>query len=195
MVMRGSPATGVIRRISCGGRKIRSKRGKRGAKSVMRTRPPWRSSSSVSRMAVLRAYPDFASTRSATTTSQNPFSSSPASRRQNTGLKSNAGKHHQTMRPTPFTSAAIRQLPMSARSSARAPAAGSEGRAGALIPRAARPRPAPPPAAGTSQKARATAPRPRRPSRRAPARYQSRHGPSGRPRQKPDASRQKARSP
>src|SRR5258707_693092 len=42
MGMRGSPATGAIPRISCRGRKSRSKRGKRGAESGMRTRPPWR---------------------------------------------------------------------------------------------------------------------------------------------------------
>ena len=39
MVMRGRPATGSMMRISCGGRSMRSKLRKRGAKSVMRT---WR---------------------------------------------------------------------------------------------------------------------------------------------------------
>ncbi len=54
MVMRGMPAIGSMMRISCGGRKVRPKFAKRGAKSVMRTMPPLLSVSSVTTMAVLR---------------------------------------------------------------------------------------------------------------------------------------------
>ena len=54
MVMRGMPAIGSMMRTSCGGRKVRPKFWKRGAKSVMRTAPPSLSISSVTTMAVLR---------------------------------------------------------------------------------------------------------------------------------------------
>src|SRR5688572_26997589 len=50
------------------------------------------------------------------TTSQKPFSSSPASKLENTGSLSRRGKHHQTIRPCVLTSAAMRPLPMGARS-------------------------------------------------------------------------------
>ena len=49
-------------------------------------------------------------------TSQKPFSSSPAIRRQNTGSLSKRGKHHHTMLAMRSTSAAMRPLPMTARS-------------------------------------------------------------------------------
>ena len=55
MAMRGRPATGSMMRISCGGRSMRSKLRRRGAKSVIRT---WAPSSAVSRVitvAVLRS--------------------------------------------------------------------------------------------------------------------------------------------
>ena len=50
------------------------------------------------------------------TTSVKPFSSSPASSRQNTGSPSKRGKHHHTMRASGSTSAAVRPLPITARS-------------------------------------------------------------------------------
>src|SRR5271168_3600984 len=90
---------------------------KRGAKSVMRTRPPCLSSNSVSTIAVFWAYAELTRARSAKTTSEKPFSSSPLTSRLKTGLESKRGKHHQTNRALESTSAATRQLPMSARSS------------------------------------------------------------------------------
>ena len=63
-----------LRRPERCGRKLR----KRGAKSVMRTAPPWRSVSTVETMAVLRRYSDWLATMPSSTTSEKPFSSSPA---------------------------------------------------------------------------------------------------------------------
>src|ERR1700722_2944694 len=91
---------------------------KRGAKSEMRTRPPCLSSNSVSTIAVFWAYAELTRARSAKTTSQKPFSSSPLTRRLKTGLESKRGKHHHTRRALESPRAATRQLPMSARSSA-----------------------------------------------------------------------------
>jgi hypothetical protein len=47
---------------------------------------------------VLRRYSDVVSTQSASTTSQNRFSSSPAKGREKIGSESKRGKHHHTMR-------------------------------------------------------------------------------------------------
>ena len=116
MVMRGSPDTGSMMRTSCGGRNMRPNCRNRGAKSVMRTEPPFASVSTVETIAVLRKYSDSESTMLSSTTSEKPFSSSPESRRQNTGSASKRGKHHQTMREAGSTSAAVRPLPMTARS-------------------------------------------------------------------------------
>jgi hypothetical protein len=91
MVMRGSPDTGSMIRISCGGRWVRPRLRKRGAKSVIRTAPPWRSVSTVETMAVLRRYSDWMDTMPSSTTSEKPFSSSPATSRLNTGSLSKRG--------------------------------------------------------------------------------------------------------
>ena len=58
----------------------------------------------------------FARHRPSITTSQKPFSSSPASSRENTGSASKRGKHHHTMRTRGSVRAAMRQFPMTARS-------------------------------------------------------------------------------
>ncbi len=114
--MRGRPETGSMMRINCGGRKVRPYCSKRGAKSVMRTDAPWVSVSMVETSAVLRTYSDCADTSPSSRTSVKPFSSSPASRRQNTGSLSKRGKHHHTIRAIRLTSAAVRPLPITATS-------------------------------------------------------------------------------
>ena len=55
MVMRGSPAIGSMMRMSCGGRNIRSKLRKRGAKSVILTEAFWLLVRTVETTAVLRS--------------------------------------------------------------------------------------------------------------------------------------------
>ena len=91
MVMRGRPDSGSMMRINCGGRNIRPNRGNRGAKSVIRTAPPRASVNTVDTTAVLRRYSDCWSTIWSSTTSENPFSSSPAIKRQKIGSLSKRG--------------------------------------------------------------------------------------------------------
>jgi hypothetical protein len=79
-------------------------------------RDPHRAAVSVETIAVLRRYSDWKSTMSSSTTSVKPFSSAPASSRQKIGSPSKFGKHHHTMREQGSTSAAVRPLPMTARS-------------------------------------------------------------------------------
>ena len=65
---------------------------------------------------VLRRYSDAISTASSSTTSQKPFSSRPDKSRQKIGSPSKFGKHHHTIRDVGSMSAAVRPLPMTARS-------------------------------------------------------------------------------
>src|SRR5437588_7057291 len=55
-------------------------------------------------------------TAPSSTTSQNPFSSLPARRRERMGSESKRGKHHHVMRPPTSINAAVRQLPITERS-------------------------------------------------------------------------------
>src|SRR5262249_395878 len=71
---------------------------------------------------VLRKYSLSEATAPSSTTSQKPFSTSPARRRDSTGSESKRGKHHHTIRPLVSIRAALRQLPMTARSRALASA-------------------------------------------------------------------------
>src|SRR5215831_16964175 len=114
--MRGSPAAGSTRRKIWGGLKTRSKRLKRGMKSVMRTALPAPSRMVVCTIAVLRKYSLSDATAASSTTSQKPFSTSPASSRDRTGSESKRGKHHHAIRPLVSIKAALRQLPITARS-------------------------------------------------------------------------------
>jgi hypothetical protein len=82
----------------------------------MRIAPPSLSVRTVVTIAVLRTYSECADTKPSSTTSVKPFSSSPLTRRQNTGSPSKRGKHHHTIRAIGLTSAAVRPLPMTARS-------------------------------------------------------------------------------
>ena len=86
MVMRGRPAIGSMIRMSCGGRKMRSYSRNRGAKSVIRTDAPLSSVRTVETTAVLRTYSEEKSTMPSSTTSQKPFSSPPANRREKIGI-------------------------------------------------------------------------------------------------------------
>src|SRR5262249_2886487 len=83
----------------------------------MRTTPPLLSIRSVETIAVLRTYSERVSTCRSSTTSVKPLSSFPASNRKKTGTPSERGKHHHTMREEGSSSAAVRPLPMTARSS------------------------------------------------------------------------------
>ena len=124
--MRGRPATGSMRRKICGGLNTRSKRLKRGVKSVIAQRIALRIAHGglhdgrVAHVGRPRTRPS-----PSITTSQKPFSSSPATSRENTGSESKRGKHHHTMRADRFSRAAIRQLPITARS--RPPSVGVAG--------------------------------------------------------------------
>src|SRR5262249_45596496 len=119
--MRGRTAAGSTRRKIWGGLKTRSKRLKRGMKSVMRTALPAPSRIVVCTIAVLRKYSLSEPTAPSSTTSLKPFSTSPARSRDRTGSESKRGKHHQEMRPLVSIKAALRQLPITARSRALAP--------------------------------------------------------------------------
>src|SRR5262249_15299015 len=90
---------------------------KRGAKSVIRTLAPSCEVKTVEMIAVFRKYSDEDSTTRSNRTSQNPFSSSPARRRENTGSPSKRGKHHHTIRPRVLIRAAVRQFPITPSSS------------------------------------------------------------------------------
>ena len=84
--------------------------------AVIRTEAPCASVSTVLTIAVLRTYSECEDTMPSSTTSVNPFSSSPDSSLQNTGSPSKRGMHHHTIRACGLTSAAVLPLPNRARS-------------------------------------------------------------------------------